>query len=54
MCPTNHQCSVCYDELHTDLTTFCGHGLCVDCYQKMKGTKCPVCRTDMDECDEDE
>ena len=42
---TNIECCVCYDNLSYNLKTKCGHRLCLDCYNKIKGKKlCPMCK----------
>ena len=42
---SNIECCVCYDNLLGNVKTKCGHDLCLECYNKIKGKKkCPVCR----------
>lgn len=37
-----NECAVCLDE--TLSKTICGHHLCRGCFQKLKRSKCPMCR----------
>jgi hypothetical protein len=58
---TNIECCVCYDNLEGNFKTKCGHYLCLDCYNKIKGKKlCPMCKACLccgaqneEECEED-
>ena len=56
---SNIECCVCYDNLLGNIKTKCGHDLCLECYNKIKGKKkCPVCRACLccglqDNCEDD-
>ena len=42
----NDSCPVCYNELTKEDTTFnsCKHGICKNCFSKLRTTQCPLCR----------
>jgi len=44
----NYSCSICYDEIK-DMSNvlFCEHGLCAECLNSMRDSRCPVCRCEM-------
>lgn len=37
------ECLVCFDETHQFQIFLCGHKVCVNCYPRLRSTKCPVC-----------
>jgi uncharacterized protein YbaR (Trm112 family) len=39
---STEECCICLEENIKKLT--CGHNLCIDCYKKMNGFQCPLCR----------
>ena len=56
MSPTNNECCICKDEIPTRLRMNCScrGGLCIHCFIKMKGNKCPICKTVLDEPDNED
>jgi len=37
------ECLVCFDETHQFQVFLCGHKVCMNCYPRLRSTKCPVC-----------
>jgi len=43
-----HECCVCYEKsVPTSCVLKCKHALCKECTGNMRGTKCPMCREEL-------
>lgn len=43
--PSNVECCVCLESVACTNKTLCNHILCVECHTKIKGRKCPMCKS---------